>query len=233
MEKRDYSRFKDIGIFDTGLIKRTKNIEQYFTETGISSLADLFARDDDGLLNLPTTRPTFDYLKRLIKLSRYKYLNEDLVLPIDPNRRLKKKEVFDTDGRIIESLDNKFSYKYIRYNLDYGIELQYILSYAYHILGDEFSLAEIFTNPAIINKYKNLEKSDTTSKNCFLVVCDYMRECRERKEKVDATSDIRVLDEEESKLLSELLALTERSSAIAKRISEIKSLKEGMSKGGK
>lgn len=230
MEKRDYSRFKDIGIFDTGLIKRTKNIEQYFTETGISSLADLFARDDDGLLNLPTTRPTFDYLKRLIKLSRYKYLHEDLVLSIDPNKRHKKEEVFDIDSRTIRLSD---SYDRFYNDFDYGIKLGNILSYAYPILGDEFSLTEIFTNPAIISKFRNLSKSDTTSKNCFLVVCDYMRECRERKEQVDTTSDLRVLDEEEGKLLSELLALTERSSAIAKRISEIKSLKEGMSKGGK
>lgn len=229
MKKIDYSEFKSINIFETKLIEKNKNTEKYFAQNGIYSLADLFTKDDEGLL-LPKGMIIHFNVKELIRFARYKYLNQDLLFEIDPSQRLKKDVIFytksDEDGKEI----GKVKSKNVDRDFSYGIRLSYILETAYSILGDEFSIEDILTNPAVISKIKNSLKQNGIGISKFLLVCDYIEKHKKNREMIDESDDIKALLEEERRLLEELVDLNNRSAKIAFRISEIRKTKDSREK---
>ena len=86
MEK-NYSEFREISIYDTGLVRPSSYVAGIFKKNNIESLEDLFRLDDElginyGANTYSATYGTCKYVRSqihgIIKLLRYKYLNEDL-----------------------------------------------------------------------------------------------------------------------------------------------------------
>lgn len=86
MEK-NYSDFREISIYDTGLIRKSSYVAGVFKKNNIETLEELFQLDDNlginyGANTVSATYGTYKHVRSqihgIIKLIRHKYLNEDL-----------------------------------------------------------------------------------------------------------------------------------------------------------
>ena len=254
MEK-NYSEFREISIYDTGLVRPSSYVAGIFKKNNIESLEDLFRLDDElginyGANTYSATNGTCKYVRSqihgIIKLLRYKYLNEDLFadtlydlkseyfeysyIPANPSTyppRFSKFLNRDSDGERI-NIDFK----------DLGFsdnEIEIICRYAYKLNGNNFEFGSIFLNIADgitknMKEYNQRMFANKAEQSIFLekvgLVSDYIK--KDNKLSDSAGISAAELIEEEKRLIAELSELNDRSAKITSRINEIQeTLKSG------
>lgn len=258
MEK-NYSEFRESSIYDTGLVRPSSYVAGILKKNNIESLEDLFRLDDELGINYGANTYQNSYgtckyarsqIRGIIKLLRYKYLNDDLFadtlydnnynlkpeyfecgyIPANPSTYPPNFSKFlnrDSDGERIN-----IDFKDLGFNDN---EIKIICRYAYKLNGSNFEFGSIFLNIAdgITKNMKEYDRrmfANKAEQSIFLekvrLVSDYIK----KDNKLSDSADISVAEliEEEKRLIAELSELNDRSAKIISRINEIQeTLKSG------
>ncbi len=248
--KKSYIELGKISVYDTGLIRKSSFVGGVFKKNNIETLDELFRLDDE--LSIDYGRNTYGdchymraQIRGIIKLLRYKYLNEPLFVDtmysnkysLDPNIK------YVSDFSRYLFLGSDFSCKFLHRsnegkkidedfkNLGFNDnEIKILCCNAYKLKGNNFQFDEAFLEiyehiTKDLKEYNQVLFANKSEQSIFLekinLIANYIKD--------NTRSEINTEDliEEEKKLLLELNELCERSSEIANRISEIQKSLQG------
>lgn len=248
MEK-SYIKLGKISIYDTGLIRKSSYVAGIFKKNNIETLDELFRLDDELSIDYGKNTVTNNYdnyhymraqIRGIIKLLRYKYLNESLFVDTmygnKYNLDLGISQHFNTF--LNETNEGKKINEDFK-NLGFSDKEINILCFnAYELKGKNFQFDEAFLEiyeniTEYLKEYKQSMFANKSEQSIFLekinLIANYIKENNivDSKENIQSEINIKDLFDEEKKLLIELNELCERSSEITNRISEIQKSLQG------
>lgn len=252
MEK-SYIELGKISIYDTGLIRKSSYVAGVFKKNNIETLDELFKLDDELSIDYGKNTVINNYgnchymraqIRGIIKLLRYKYLNESLFVDTMYDNK------YNLDLGTFEHYPERFNrflnetnegkkinedFKNLGFNDN---EIKILCFNAYGLKGNNFQFDEAFLEiyeniTEYLKEYKQRMFANKSEQSIFLekinLIAKYIKENNivDSKENIQSEINIKDLIDEEKKLLIELNELCERSSEITNRISEIQKSLQG------
>lgn len=252
--RQDYSKFKDINIYDTNLIRENSYIAGRLKKNGIETLEDLFLKDDLKEIDFGSNTYTATYgsihfvnqqVRGIIRLLRYKYLNQDLFADVlfEKEYNLEKEHHFKKAYDLIIQGERDFN-RFLNeseygkeINIDFKVlgfsdeDIRKILCVSCAENGTKFNFCTMFeTLSSNLEKYNfyfpsKKEKEIFTEK--IILISRFINKKHKSNSNINnETTDMTIILEEEKKLLSELTRLNAESARLATRIEEIQQIKQ-------
>ncbi len=213
-----YEKFKNIPIWETGLIRNKSNICNILVnKNGIISLADLFEKDDrreiDYDYNFYSKNYHREYIRAIIRLIRFKYLQEDLIGDIYLEKEYHKVDILtDEFGKEMAILG--FT----------PTEARQIIEQA-HTYKDEFTLKDIILSSNLDFTGTHLYSQDILLTKINLLK-EYIIYKEQKANKIEYPPDLNSLLKEERRLIDQLINYNSLCQSISARLSEIQKIKE-------
>jgi len=223
MEQRDYSKYEKISALDNELVRINSSYSNQFKRNDIESLADLFKLDDEDKIDYgkkQTNQTTYfnTQVKALCRLLKYKYLGDNLYIDGLLNKKIKIR-----DKHLDYPISSK-EYKDVQYDFScFGFDSKdfYKIISLLDIETGEISFSELFTTIASKTPGDfSVEKDREIFRNKVMLINKYIIE-KQNTKKIDESSNLLELLEEEKRLIIELQKLEEQKMKINAKIIEV------------
>ena len=252
--KKDYSKFNEISIYETGLVREKSAIAGKFNKNNIETLEDLFIMDDNVSIDYgrnyistssgQSIKNANQLMRGIIKLIRYKYLDEGLyadtligkTYTLDQN-------FFTTNNSTVYSHFSNFLYKNVNgkildndfKNLGFNDnEIEIICRFIFGTFGPTFEFSKAFLAASDfmvsnLEEYNQRLFANVAEQSIFLekirLISKYIKE--ELVVTNDKDSEVSLENKESSTEDKNIMSLIEEEK---KLIEELNSLNERSSK---